>query len=155
MSTPTPEELQQQIAANTETNEKLTSALDMLMHKFIEPNAKQTFSNFERLEDIVEITVTQIGQNTDAVKSLIELLSSYSDNLERVRKLLEETRAVVAQNASQTAQMNAKLERATTLSEAHENQMAELRENDRRSRAEIAALKELVLSQWMHGGDRK
>ena len=146
MSTPTPEELQRQITANTRSNEQLMDTIERLMHQFIEPSAEQASSSFERLEDIVETTTTHIGQNAKSIKSLIDLLSALGENLERARSLLEETRAIVAENTSQMAQLRTKLDCVARI-ETHEQQIAELRASEAKSRTEVEALKELVLSK--------
>ena len=111
----TPEELQAAIEANT-------AAINMLVTQFIRPATQQAFANFERLqrlEAVVESTVdlqqanaqqiadiaTQQQANAQQIAANTEHLTQIDNRLRAYDERLEETRQLVAQNASDIAQM--------------------------------------------------
>ena len=132
MTTPTPEEMMQQIAANTQSIEQLTSAVNMLVTQFIRPNSQQAFANFERLERIEGVIETMATR----MVTIVDLIQAFDERL-------EETRSLVAENASRIAQIDTKLDRAAALIEANGQQIeasrAETEARIEASRAETEA----------------
>lgn len=110
----TPKQLLGQVirqqAVNTESLGDLNQALNFLVSEFIRPNAQQHRQSIERLDrltDIVETNQAQIASNTQSITGLTNSIITYSDRL-------EETRIIVAQNASCGAQLDVKLEELST-----------------------------------------
>ena len=146
----TPAEIQQAIAANTQSITALSDAVGILVSQFIRPNAQQSVANREQLDrltgfvlgnaeaiaafsELFETNQQQIAANTMAIASLIERLAAFDSKL-------EETRSLVASNGSQIAQIGVKVD-------ANAVQIAQLQEAIEASRQETEALKEITRSQ--------
>lgn len=98
----TPEELQQAITDNTTAIGKLNQALNFLVSEFIRPNAQQHLQSIERLdriEGIFEAVAERQLANTQLIVANSEAIARYDERL-------EETRQLVAKNASDIAQMS-------------------------------------------------
>ena len=150
MSSPTPDELQQQLTT-------LTSAVDALVTQFIRPNAQQALENQQTLSQVINLLdrhaqaivdiddrLDRISQqqeaNTEAIAAVLEQITAFD-------RRLEETRQLVAQNASGIAQVK-------VLQQENAIGIAQLRELQQENAEAIAAstrdteiLKELMRSQ--------
>ena len=160
----TPAEIQQAIAANTQAITDLSRTVNFLVTEAIRPAVQQSSANYERLESIVGIvadSAQQIAQNSQALSSLVELSTAnqqqVASNTQAITMLtrlaegnqqrldafdsrLEETRAIVADNGSQIAQIGVKVD-------ANAEQIAQLQETVEASRQETEALKEITRTQ--------
>lgn len=116
----TPDEMQAAIEANTTAISQLSSAVDVLVTRFIRPTAQQTVANIERLERIEELLdrhaqaivevdfrldrmVEQIAANAQQIAANTEAITDLTDSLRAFDLRLEETRTLVAGNGSQIA----------------------------------------------------
>jgi chromosome segregation ATPase len=140
LTTPmTPNELQRAIEANTQAIAGLNQAVNFLVTEAIRPAAQQASANYERLESIAGIvadsaqqiaqtlqtlsslaeqsTVQQeiIAGNTQAITELTQLAESQQQRLDAFDSRLEETRTLVAENASLIAQIGVKVDANASL----------------------------------------
>lgn len=146
----TPQELQQAIAANTTAIGDLNQAMNFLVSEFIRPNAQQHLQSIERLnriEGIVEAIAEQQQTNTQQIAQNAEAITQFD-------KRLEETRALVADNASQIAQIGVKIDASVSQIaqigvkvDANSVQITRLQEAIETSREETEALKEITRAQ--------
>lgn len=143
----TPEQLLQQIAeqqaVNTQAIADLNQAVNFLVTEALRPAVQQSSANYERierLEAVVEAGQQQLASNTQAITALIQLAEGNQQRLDVFDSRLEETRALVADNGSQIAQIGVKVD-------ANAVQISQLQESIRESRQETEALKELSRSQ--------
>lgn len=142
-----------------------------MVSEFIRPNAQQALANYERLdrtEDIVADSAQRLSQMLQRLNTVIALgeanqqqisqntatISSVADSLAVFDSRLEETRSLVASNASQIAQLGVKIDsNASQIAQlgikidSNASQVSQLREAAADSRAETEALKEITRSQ--------
>ncbi|MEO0852425.1 MAG: hypothetical protein AAFY15_02820, partial [Cyanobacteria bacterium J06648_11] len=128
MATPTPEELQQQIAA-------LTTALDTVVTQFVRPAAQQSLENQQSIAQLISLldrhaqamvgiderldrVAQQQEANTEAIAAAIERMTAFDGRL-------EETRQLVAQNASNAAQNEARHSAAMDRIDAQQQRLGE------------------------------
>jgi len=111
----TNDELQAAIEANTTAIDGLTGAVDILVSRFIRPNAQQHLESMDRLGRIEQI----LERHAEAIAAIDLKLDRVADqqtvnaqqiaaNTEAITQFdtrLEETRQLVAKNASDIAQM--------------------------------------------------
>ncbi|MEL7330751.1 MAG: hypothetical protein AAFN12_00815 [Cyanobacteria bacterium J06560_2] len=154
----TNDELQAAVVANTAAIDKLTGAVDVLVDRFIRPNAQQHLESMDRLGRIEQI----LERHAEAIATIDLKLDRIADqqttsaqqiaaNTEAITQFdtrLEETRQLVAKNASDIAQMgtrhdrmferlDARLEQITDKQDANANQIEALAEL---SRTQLAAI---------------
>jgi hypothetical protein len=136
MTSQTPEDLQAQIASNTQSIERLTTAISQLVVQFIRPNAQQALSNYERLErieGIVEAIATQQQVNTATIATIAtqqqantQQISANTEAMARFDQRLENTRALVAENGSQIAQLRVIQQQSASQQDLNVQAIAEL-----------------------------
>ncbi|MEL6779059.1 MAG: hypothetical protein AAFO06_17565, partial [Cyanobacteria bacterium J06597_16] len=157
----TPDELQQAIENNASAIDRLTSAVDLLVSQFIRPNAQQALANHERIDQTEGIvlaianTIDEMGkkldQTVDLVDANVRARQAQDERFDAFNERFEETRALVAENASQLAQLKVLQDQnaeAMTVSlqetEALKMLTAQNAESLSVSRQETEALKELT-----------
>ena len=144
MTTPTPQELQQQIAG-------LTTALNGVVTQFVRPTAQQSLENQQSIAQLIDLLdrhaqamvslderleriAGQQEANTQAIAAAIERMTAFDGRL-------EDTRQLVAKNASDIAQMGARhdqmIERLGAKIDSNASQVTALAET---SRTELAAI---------------
>ena len=137
----TPEQNAQQIAANTEAIAGINEAMNFLLTEFIRPNLQQHQQSIERMDrhaegmtileqridqlidslegvrDIVAQTSRQLAETAQQQQANAQQIAQNAEAITRYDSRLEETRQLVAQNASNIAQGSAR----------HDQEMAEIR----------------------------
>ena len=98
-----------------------SSAVDVLVSQFIRPNAQQANANRETLDQLIILAgrhaqaINNIDErleaNTQQIAANAEQIAAIGDRLEQFDTPLEETRQLVAQNASGIAQLTVKQDR--------------------------------------------
>lgn len=154
----TPEELQAAIEANTAAiarlaaaSEQSNQATNVLVSEFIRPTAQQALENQQSIAQLIDVldrhaqamvgiderldrVAQQQAVNTEAIAAAIERMTAFDSKL-------EETRQLVAQNASNAAQNEA---RHNAVMDRNERQIATLTEETRAvaeaSRTQLAAI---------------
>lgn len=139
----TSSDLQAAIAANTtamsqlattveRSHEQLNQALNFLLSEFIRSNAQQHLQSIERLErmeGIVEAIAQQQQTSAQQIASNVEAVTQLDGRL-------EETRQLVAKNASDIAQLGVKVDsnadQVAALAETSRTQLAAIISNGRR-----------------------
>lgn len=100
----TNDELQALIAANT-------AAINALVTQFIRPNAQQALENQRSISQGVELMnrhAQAILQIDERLAANTQQITAIGDHLEQLDTRLEETRQLVAKNASEIAQLGTK-----------------------------------------------
>ena len=124
-TTPTPEQNARNIAL-------LTQAVDTLVSQFIRPNAQQANANRETLDEVVEL----LNRHAEAIVAVDERLERMADLTTQFDSRLEDTRALVAENGSQVAQLNVKIddfvEEGRAMRESMQTQLSAIIGNARR-----------------------
>jgi len=111
----TNDELQAAVVANTAAIDKLTGAVNVLVDRFIRPNAQQHLESMERLGRIEQIlerhaeVIATIDLRLDRVADQqtvnAQQIAANTEAITQFDTRLEETRQLVAKNASDIAQM--------------------------------------------------
>lgn len=147
MTTPTPDQLQQQLAA-------LTSTVNVLVSQFIRPNAQQAQENQQSISQIIDLldrhaqamisldeSLEQIAQqqqaNADQIAANAQQIAANAEAVTQFDTRLEETRQLVAKNASDIAQMGAR----------HDQMIAALGVKIDRNAEQVAAIAEASRTQ--------
>lgn len=147
----TPSELQAAIESNNraisqlastvgQSNEQLNQALNFLVSEFIRPNTQQhlqSMERLERLEGIVESLVQQQQVSVDQIAANARQIASNTESITRFDGRLEETRQLVAKNASDIAQLGVKVDRIADKVDSNAAQVAALVEASRTQLAGI------------------
>lgn len=129
----TPEQPAQQNAANTDGIAGLNNAVNILVSEFIRPNAQQhqqSLERLERVEGIVEAIAQRLEETITQQQANARQIAQNAEGITQYRQLLEETRPLVAQNASNIAQGSAR----------HDQEMAEIRAAQDRNDEQIERL---------------
>ncbi|MGB7250225.1 MAG: hypothetical protein WBC73_14905 [Phormidesmis sp.] len=98
-------------AQNAQAIAALTAALDTVVSQFIRPAMQQANGNRETLDEVIDLlsrhgrAIVDIDERLEAVTNQF---ASVSESLTAFDQRLEETRALVADNASQIAQLGIK-----------------------------------------------
>ena len=116
----TPAQNEQQIAANTKAIADLNQAVNFLVSDFIRPNAQQHLQSLARLEKLEEVVeaIAQPPQTTAQQQQTIaqqqaataQQIERNAEALNQYDNRLEETRQLVAKNASDIAQATARID---------------------------------------------
>lgn len=136
----TNDELQAAVVANTATIDKLTGAVDVLVSRFIRPNAQQHLESMDRLGRIEQIleryaeVVATIDLKLDRVADQqtvnAQQIAANTEAITQFDTRIEETRQLVAKNSSDLAQLGArmgtKLDRTEQLVAKNSNDLAQL-----------------------------
>ncbi|MEO0516270.1 MAG: hypothetical protein AAF171_03105 [Cyanobacteria bacterium P01_A01_bin.116] len=133
---PTPEQ-------NTQAIAQLTAAVDVLVSQFIRPNAQQANANRESLDEVVELLnrhARAIVEIDEQQQANAQQIAATGDWLEQFDSRLDETRQLVAKNASNIAQLTVKQDR-------NAGQIAALGIAQRENATQIEAIAELTRTQ--------
>ena len=142
-TTPTSEQNAQAIA-------QLTAAVDVLVTQFIRPNAQQANANRESINEVVEL----LNRHARAIVDIDEQqqvnaqqIAAIGDRLAHFDDRLEETRQLVAKNASNIAQITVKQDRSakqiveiTVKQDRNAEQIAEIAVKQDRNAEQIAEI---------------
>ncbi|MEN8443375.1 MAG: hypothetical protein ABG776_00015 [Cyanobacteria bacterium J06555_13] len=139
----TPEELQQQIAA-------LTIVLDTVVTQFVRPSAQQSLEHQQSIAQLISLldrhaqamvgiderldrVAEQQAVNTEAIAAAIERMTAFDGRL-------EDTRQLVAQNASNAAQNEARHSAAMDHIDAQQRRLGEEVAIAEATRTQLAAI---------------
>jgi len=114
-NTPTP-------AQNASAIAQLTAAVNILVSQFTRPAMQQANENRETIQQLIELA----DRHAEAIVQIDERLERLAESLQRFDEKLDETRQLVAENASGIAQLTVKQDRNSELIEANAQQMAML-----------------------------
>lgn len=143
----THDELQTAVEANTAAIDRLTGAIDILVSRFIRPNAQQHLESMDRLERIepilerhaevittIDLKLDRIADqqttNAQQITANAQQIAASTEAITQFDTRLEETRQLVAKNSSDIAQLSVKQDRnadaITRLEAAQENNATQI-----------------------------
>jgi len=128
-----PERAAPQKALNTEAIAGLNNAVNFLVSELLSPNAQQHQQSLERLdrvEDIVEVIAQRLEEPITQQQANARQTAQNAEGITQYRQLLEETRQLAWQNASNIAQGSAR----------HDQEMTEVRAAQDRNGQQIERL---------------